>query len=153
MEQKKSPHDEFFTYVFTDRENVRDFLCTSLPEPVLRLLELETLRISKETFVDEDLKTFQTDILVETRLAGCAEPALIYVLIEHKSYPDRWTMLQLLKYMVKIWENKKKEHFKKLPVIIPMIFYHGKAPWRHPLRFFEYFNVPAHSKRSINHTC
>jgi len=32
-------------------------------------------------------------------------------------------MLQLLKYMVKIWENKKKDHFKKLPVIIPMIFY------------------------------
>jgi hypothetical protein len=53
-------------------------------------------------------------------------------------------MLQLLKYMVKIWENKKKKHFKVLPVIIPMIFYHGKAPWRHPLRFFEYFNVPAH---------
>jgi hypothetical protein len=44
--------------------------------------------------------------------------------------------------MVKIWEKKKKqERSKTLPVIIPMIFYHGKTRWRHPIRFSEYFNA------------
>jgi hypothetical protein len=44
--------------------------------------------------------------------------------------------------MVRIWEKKKQERSKTLPVIIPMIFYHGKARWHYPLRFSEYFNVP-----------
>jgi hypothetical protein len=44
--------------------------------------------------------------------------------------------------MVRIWEKKKQERSKTLPVIIPMIFYHGKNRWRYPLRFSEYFNAP-----------
>jgi hypothetical protein len=44
--------------------------------------------------------------------------------------------------MVRIWEKKKQERSKTLPVIIPMIFYHGKTRWRHPIRFSEYFKAP-----------
>jgi predicted transposase/invertase (TIGR01784 family) len=148
-EAGKSPHDEFFTYVFSDTTNVRDFLRISLPVPVLQLLDLGSLTVSKETFVDEELRRSQSDILIQTGLAGNREPVLIYILIEHKSYPDRWTLLQLLKYMVKIWEKKKrntpkglKTKSEALPVIIPMIFYHGKNRWRYPIRFSEYFKVP-----------
>jgi hypothetical protein len=52
--------------------------------------------------------------------------------------------------MVRIWEKKKRNTPKELktpsealPVIIPMIFYHGKARWHYPLRFSEYFKAPA----------
>jgi hypothetical protein len=44
--------------------------------------------------------------------------------------------------MVRIWEKKRKENCKVLPVIIPMIFYHGKTRWRYPIRFSEYFKAP-----------
>jgi predicted transposase/invertase (TIGR01784 family) len=143
VDQNNSPHDEFFTYVFSDTTNVRDFLRISLPVPVLQLLDLGSLTVSKETFVDEELRRSQSDILIQTGLTAQTGPALIYILVEHKSYPDRWTLLQLLKYMVRIWEKKKQERSKTLPVIIPMIFYHGKKRWRYPIRFSEYFNVPA----------
>ncbi len=122
MEKKKSPHDEFFSYVFSDPENARDFLKENLPAEALSLLNLDTIRISKESFVDEELRSHQSDILIEAALCSPGEPAFIYILVEHKAYPDKWALLQLLSYPVKIWKGKRG---KKLPVIIPVIFYHS----------------------------
>ena len=139
MDKEKPPHDEFFTYVFSDPLNVRDFLKANIPADVLSLLDLNTLRISKESFVDEELKSHQSDILIETALTSFAEPVCIYILLEHKSSPDRWTLLQLLTYMVKIW---KKKRGKRLPVIIPVIFYHGRSQWNYPIEFSRYFDAP-----------
>ena len=52
-------------------------------------------------------------------------------LIEHKSYPDKGVVLQLLKYMIEIWELKmNKENNKILPIIIPLVMYHGADNWR-----------------------
>lgn len=51
-------------------------------------------------------------------------------LFEHKSYVSDTISLQLLKYILKIWEQKlKKEKQKKLPLIIPMVIYHGENKW------------------------
>ena len=38
---------------------------------------------------------------------------------------------QLLRNMVKIWEMclKQNSRLKKLPVILPLLFYHGKQKW------------------------
>jgi len=33
---------------------------------------------------------------------------MIYILLEHKSYIDRWVMLQLLGYIVKICERQRE---------------------------------------------
>jgi len=41
------------------------------------------------------------------------------------------TPLQLLRNMVKIWETflKQNKKAKKLPVIMPIVIYHGKEKW------------------------
>jgi predicted transposase/invertase (TIGR01784 family) len=55
----------------------------------------------------------------------------IYFLFEHKSYTSKDIAFQLLKYMVEIWEAKsKKEKDDELPVIIPLVVYHGKDRWK-----------------------
>src|SRR5699024_4716872 len=49
---------------------------------------------------------------------------------EHKSYPSKGIVIQLLKYMSEIWEAKTlKEKEWNLPVIIPLVIYHGKKNW------------------------
>lgn len=54
----------------------------------------------------------------------------VYFLFEHKSYPDRLVALQLLTYMVRIWNQKvNRENNTHIPVIIPMLIYHGKIKW------------------------
>ena len=133
------PHDSFFYSVFSQKDNVRDLVLSALPDRIIRLLDLEDIEVSRESFVDRKLISLQSDILIKTRLRK--SPVLIYILVEHKSHPYRWTVFQLLKYMVRIWEkeitlNSKQ---KKLPPIIPLIFYHGRRKWKFPLDFSSYF--------------
>ncbi|MBC3798665.1 Rpn family recombination-promoting nuclease/putative transposase [Acetobacterium tundrae] len=54
----------------------------------------------------------------------------LYFLFEHKSYTSKNVVLQLLNYMVRIWEQKAvKENARQIPVIIPILIYHGKEKW------------------------
>jgi len=102
---------------------------------------ISSLEISRESYIDENLITHQSDILIRTRLRN--SPLLVYILVEHKSYPYKWTLLKLLSYMVRIWEKEHAQHkrLKKLPPIIPMIFYHGSRRWRLPLDFVSYVEI------------
>jgi predicted transposase/invertase (TIGR01784 family) len=141
MDPINSPHDKFFHAVFSDEEHARDLLRNALPSRMLRLMELSPLQISRESYVDEDLGVLQSDLLIRTRYRD--RPVFVYFLVEHKSYPSRWTILQLLRYMVRIWDKElaQNKKLKKLPPIIPMIFYHGAGGWKHPLYFSSYVEL------------
>ena len=133
------PHDNFFRAVFTREDNARDLLLSVLPQGILGLLDLRSIKVEDTTLIDNKLSERHSDLLIRTSLRGA--PVLIYILVEHKSYPDRWTLFQLLKYLVRIWERKRSQHGKRktLPSIIPVIFYHGTRRWRLPLNFSSYF--------------
>ena len=139
MKELHQPHDRFFRSMFGRRELARNLIESALPEPVLRSLDLDSLEVSGESFVDQELAAHQSDILVRTRLRG--SPLVLYILVEHKSTPYRWTLLQLLRYMVRIWERERSRNrrARALAPIIPLIFYHGTRKWRVPLSFSEYF--------------
>ena len=127
-EKQHSPHDEFFRNVFADVEIARDFLENYLPAPILKMVELENLEIQPGTYVDKKLKKFSTDMLFKTTINK--REGYVYFLFEHKSYPDRLVALQLLTYMVQIWNQKvNRENATHIPMIIPMVIYHGKSKW------------------------
>ena len=68
--------------------------------------------------------------------------ALLYVLCEHKSEVDRWTLLQLLRYMVRVWEQviAQKPAPASLPPIIPVIVHHSETGWTAPMAFQGLFD-------------
>jgi predicted transposase/invertase (TIGR01784 family) len=138
MKEIHQPHDRFFRSVFSEIDNVRDLLRNSLPPRILQLLDLKSIELADDSFIDERLSLYQSDILIRARMR--ASPVLIYILVDHKSYPDKWTVFQLLVYMVRIWERElsKNRKLKKLPCIIPVIFYHGNSQWSYPLNFASY---------------
>ncbi|WP_268239075.1 Rpn family recombination-promoting nuclease/putative transposase [Oceanobacillus neutriphilus] len=69
-----------------------------------------------------------SDLLFQTKIHQ--KPAYVYFLFEHKSYHDYYTSLQLLRYMVEIWETKRdNKDEKKLPLIMPIVLYHGNTDW------------------------
>ena len=81
--------------------------------------------------MDEELRTTRSDCLFEMRLKT-GDPAFVYALLEHKSTPDPRTPLQLLGYMVRIWERyaeRDPARLRGLPPIISMVFYHGAPDW------------------------
>lgn len=129
MDSVHNPHDALFREIYSRKAEARSFLAHYLPEDVLAVLDVDSLDICKDSFVDEELKAYYSDILYSVQLAG--QPGYVYVLFEHKSYPDRLIHLQILDYMLKIWrlDQHKGETTRKLPIILPVVLYHGGAPW------------------------
>ena len=133
-----SPHDRFFRTIFSHRDAAADLIRSTLPASLTSTLDLEHLTVSQDSFVDRQLRSTHSDLLVQVpRTSGSKTPLLLYVLVEHKSAPERWTLLQLLGYLVEIWKRHRRDHPKerKLPVIIPLIFSHAARRWPFALDF------------------
>ena len=130
-----NPHDKFFKETFSIRENVIDFLKGTFPEEILKKLDLSALTLDNNSYIDEELKEHFSDIVYT---CFCKDKELkITLLFEHKSYPAACPYLQLLKYLLKIWETNVKQTERLMPVI-PVILYHGKEEWK-VRRFSDYF--------------
>jgi predicted transposase/invertase (TIGR01784 family) len=122
-----------------------------LPEKIQNKLDLRTLRISNVKFVDKKLEDYFSDLLYEINLKSSPKRALIYLLFEHKCWEEWFICLQLLKYMVRIWELflKQNKKAKYLPVIIPLVIYHGKPRWSLSDRFISLFEEPTDLEQYI----
>ncbi len=102
---------------------------------------LDTLEVVKDTFIDGELSEYYSDLLYKVELIG-GEPAYVYVLFDHKSYYDPLVGFQLLRYMVRIWERSlRKREARALPVIIPVVIYHGRGRWKARSSFDELFEA------------
>lgn len=134
MNEIQNPHDQFFKETMTQSGAMRDFLNFYLPAEFVRMVEPDTAERIEDSFVDEELKEHLSDFLFRVRLKNKGE-AFVYILLEHKSAPDKWVALQLLRYLVRIWEKSLRENKKKLPIVFPVVFYHGKAKWKVSLKF------------------
>lgn len=58
---------------------------------------------------------------------------------------------EVVKYMVRIWELylKQNKKTKTLPVIIPIVIYHGSKKWEVDKRFTSFFKAPGYLKEYI----
>ena len=124
-----NPHDKFFKETFTQPEIARDFLANYLPPTVLPLLDLNQIKLEKESFIDPRLQEHFSDLLYSVPLANDVGMVFVYLLLEHKSYYDPFTPLQILGYMVRFWERRQRQGQKTLEPIIPLLLYHGRERW------------------------
>jgi predicted transposase/invertase (TIGR01784 family) len=145
------PHARTFEYVFREKETAASLLKEYLPEKIRNKLDFRSLRISNVKFIDKKLEDYFSDLLHEINLKSSHKRALIYLLFEHKCWEEWFICLQLLKYMVRIWELylKQNKEAKYLPVIIPLVIYHGKPRWSLSERFISLFEEPADFEQYI----
>ena len=132
-----NPHDRLFKRTFSQPQHVMGELRAVLPPELVRQLDVSTLRLVGGSFVDEALSERHSDLLYEIRLAG--RPVLVYLLFEHQSTVDKWMGFRLLRYMVRIWMQWLDDHpaADRLPVIIPIVLYHGTSGWTAPMSFTD----------------
>jgi hypothetical protein len=135
-------HDNLVKHTFNDLENARGVLATALPASIVARIDMSSLSLRPGTFVNEDLEDLHSDILYAARISG--RDALIYFLLEHKSEPQPFTPLQVMGYMLRIWDQhlasqpkKKRGEVRKLPVILPIVLHHGQDGWTAATRFEE----------------
>ncbi|EGQ26756.1 transposase [Sporosarcina newyorkensis 2681] len=124
----QNPHDKFFKETFGNVAVAKDFLHHYLPQNIMQVIDVNTLEPQKDSFINEELQENFSDLLFKVNINQ--REGFIYFLFEHKSYTSKTTAFQLLKYMTEIWEAKmKKEDVNELPMIIPLVIYHGKNNW------------------------
>lgn len=124
----QNPHDKFFKETFGDVIVAKDFINNYLPQNIANIIDLNTLEPQKDSFINEELQEEFSDLLFRVNIND--KEGYIYFLFEHKSYTSKSIAFQLLKYMINIWEAKiKKERISELPIIIPLVIYHGKEKW------------------------
>jgi predicted transposase/invertase (TIGR01784 family) len=148
-----NPHDALVKAVFGKPEHARGMLRAVAPAALAEALDWSTLTLCPGSFVDLALKEQHTDLLYSTMWRDGGE-VLVYFLFEHLSaLPKKDTLLafRLLRYQVRIWENWRAEHkdAKSLPMIMPVVMYHGVTPWSEPRLFDAVFDVPASIRPAV----
>lgn len=123
-----NPHDATFKNTFKDIRIAKDVIQKNLPEKMIHDMDLNTLQLLDGSFVSEELKETFTDVLYGVKVVG--NDIYIAFLLEHKSSPDKFAALQVSRYIIDLWERSFKEK-QELPVVIPIIFYHGLKPWNY----------------------
>jgi len=141
MDQVYNAHDKLFRETWSNKENARSFLMNYLPDNVLELVDMDSLEISKDSFVEKELKEYFSDLLYMVDFKGA--PGYVYLLFEHKSYADKLIHLQLLEYILKIWRlHLKQNKSKPLPIVIPLVLYHGRSKWKFGTDLFSMISGP-----------
>ncbi|MCL8266977.1 Rpn family recombination-promoting nuclease/putative transposase [Leptospira weilii] len=113
------------------------FFKNTLPPEVVKLLDLENLELSESSFISEELKQEQTDLLFQIPLKS-GNKLNVYLLFEHKSYLENAIYIQLLGYLTEIYRNQQRNE-ESLSVVIPFVFYHGEKEWKLGDRFLDQF--------------
>jgi predicted transposase/invertase (TIGR01784 family) len=135
MDLAPSQHDHFFRALMERPKASGALLRERLPPIIAEQLVGDPLLV-EGSFVDDELRSSQSDRLYQVALRG-GRSAFIYCLVEHKSAPDPRVALQLLRYLVRIWE--RYDHAAGgtglLPPILPLVVYHGKPEWSTPTQF------------------
>ena len=101
----RTPHDAIFRQMLTQKEVARDFLQLYLPAPFLSICDLNTLQLASDSFIEEDLRSSDSDILYSLQTRHGA--GYIYALIEHQSSPDKLMAFRLMRYMLQAGSTEK----------------------------------------------
>ncbi|UYM84134.2 Rpn family recombination-promoting nuclease/putative transposase [Leptospira borgpetersenii] len=137
MTEVNNPHDRLIRETFQDKKEAATFFKNTLPPEVVELLDLENLELTESSFVSEELKQEQTDLLFQIPLKS-GNKSNVYLLFEHKSYLENTIYIQLLGYLTEIYRNQQRSG-ESFSVVIPFVFYHGEKEWKLGDRFSDQF--------------
>lgn len=117
-------HDALVKKILTQKAAAREFLAHYLPVKVKKKVDLHSITIEKESYVEHKLRRSFSDLVYSVSTKD-NEKAFLYILIEAEVKPNYWISLKLWQYMLRLCERHKKKDKTKLPLIIPLLLYHG----------------------------
>ena len=109
-------------------------------------LNWSTLTLLNRTYIDDDARASELDLLFTIERGTDEEPLALYVLLEHQSEPSRYMRLRLLKYCCRIWEQAEQEA-GRLRAIVPVVLYQGRRRWPWPTELSRRADCLACSRR------
>ena len=138
MEKEKiipMSHDRFFKLILSDKNKFIQFLKAYFPKHLLEKIDINNLKIEKDSFVEQKLQCYFSDLLYSSTAKVKYKKVFIYFLIEHQSYYRKFIPLKLLNYRLKLYELFINQYpkAKKLPIIISIFVNHtGRVSKMYP---------------------
>lgn len=140
MSRKKPKHDQLFRKSLENPIVAYELLQAHLPQEVLEIMDISTLKLEKESFIEHNLTPSIADVLFSVKFDN--NDGFIYLLLEHQSTPDHFMAFRLFKYMVNICDQYMARHpkTKNLPLIYPLIIYNGTKSYNVPRNLWSLCN-------------
>ncbi len=139
-------------------ENVRGVL-EIVAADIAERIDFSQLVPLPRSLLPEVLREQEADSVfrVPFRTETATEALLIYLLVEHQSTVDATMGFRVLFYMMLIWDAHRRqwEHDKvpkparRLPPILPIVFYTGEREWKTPLTLEALMDIPAELARFV----
>lgn len=146
-----TPHDAVFKQFLYQPDTARDFLDIYLPSTLRELCDLQTLKLESGSFIEDSLRASYSDVLWS--LKTNEGDGYIYVVIEHQSSPDAHMAFRLMRYAMAAMQRHLDAGHKTLPLVIPMLFYHGAlSPYPFSLCWLDEFDDPALARQLYSAT-
>ncbi|WP_256853718.1 Rpn family recombination-promoting nuclease/putative transposase [Pantoea sp. Fr+CA_20] len=143
MKKNPTPHDATFRQFLTQPEIARDFVDIHLPAELRAICDISTLKLESGSFVEDDLRQYFSDVLYSLKTTS-GEDGYVYVLLEAQSSPDKHMAFRLMRYSVAAMQRHIEAGHKKLPLVIPVLFYTGKrSPYPYSTNWLQEFDDPA----------
>lgn len=151
MTNQLSQHDHFFKKFLGDIAVARDFLEIHLPPHLRKRCDFGTLAMASGSFIEDDLKGQCSDMLYSMKTT-MGHDGYVYCLIEHQSRPEKLMAFRLMRYAVAAMQRHLEQGNDSLPVVIPILFYHGTtSPYPYSTRCLDCFAEPNLAAMVYNH--
>ena len=151
MAKHNNHHDQFFKSLFSKVEFAQELFSLIFSRQEIKAYDWKKLKIEKDSFTDNS----RADLIFSVPLKNERKTKIqIFILLEHKSTYDIKLFQQLFRYQSLLIEKSLNEQGKPVP-IIPVVFYHGRKPWKWKLSFQEalgdkdFLDIPVLSRKSM----
>ena len=148
IKKTPNPHDRFFKRFYSQPKFALELFQLIFSQKELSAYDWKNLKSENNT-----LKNKTADLAFSVPLKQNPKIKFkIFILLEHKSHYDPDLFTQLLYYQILLYEKNIRETGYPTP-IIPVLFYHGKKPWKWSVSFQDaYFSsseIPIESRANM----
>jgi len=143
------PHDGLVKYAFSRREHAVGLLKSMLDPAMVAVVDFQTVKLRKDSFVDPDLRQRYADLVISARVAG--RRVFFYVLVEHLRDAERLVIFRFGRYMFRIWDTLLREEpgLAKVPAIVPVLLSNSATGWTAATKFEDVVDVPEEAQAAF----
>jgi len=146
-ELRKLDHNGFFTNTFQMKRLAKGFLRFALPKDLRKHLDLEGLTIEPRHKTDDVFRDRISDVTYRVPIKDSEHYVDFFVICEHKSYNDLWTIFQLWTYVYLVIQLEYRKVADagtvpadyRLPPVIAIILHHGESRFTGKTELSELF--------------
>ena len=146
-DKTNDPHDVRLKELFGNKEAFISLLKDCVKAEWIDDLDEDSLKLSNHSFILQDFKKKEADVVYEATIKNGREKVIFYVLLELQKKVDYRMNYRLLLYIAEILRHyynqadvkeRKRKDFK-FPVVFPIVFFNGSQKWTVPLNLKDMF--------------